>query len=435
MSDAARLGLVGALVAANALFVVGEYSIVTARRASLAAREEVGSRRAAAALRLMDDPVRVISTVQVGITAVGILTGAVGEPAVRALLGGGLPRAVSFLIALALITYFMVVLGELVPKAVSLERAESLAPVVARPLEITGRILHPLVWVLEESAWLALRPFGVGQVVAGQSIRSAEELRAMVDEAERAGVIPRAQEELLYNVFDFASREARDVMVPAPEVFWLDGGMPPQAALNTVLDGAHTRFPVGDGSLDRLVGVVHAREIATAARDGAPAMIAPLARPAFIVPETKDLGALLRELRDRSEQLAVVMSEYGTTAGIVTLEDILEEIVGEIEGEYELPDATMQWLDERTVLISGSMTVDDFNETTGAGLPQDGPRTLAGLVFDALGRGPVAGDAVTVAAVDMRVEQVEGARITRLRVATPSPVREPTSAPQGVRDP
>jgi putative hemolysin len=425
----ARLLLLAMLVAANALFVVGEYSVVTARRAGLAARAEAGSRRAAAALRLMDDPVRVISTVQVGITAVGILTGAVGEPAVRALLGGGPPRAVSFLIALAVVTYFMVVLGELVPKALSLERAESLAPIVARPLEITGRVLHPVVWVLEHSARLALRPFGVGQVVAGQSIRSAEELRGMVDEAERAGVIPRAQEELLYNVFDFASREARDVMVPAPDVFWLDGGMPPQAALDRVIGGAHTRFPVGDGSLDRLVGVVHAREIAAAARDGAPATIVPLARPAFIVPETKDLGALLRELRDRREQLAVVMSEYGTTAGIVTLEDILEEIVGEIEGEYELPDATMRWLDDRTVLVSGSLTIDDFNETTGTRLPQDGPRTLAGLVFDALGRGSVEGDEVTVAGVGMQVEQVEGARIIRLRVTTPSPARKPTQAP------
>jgi putative hemolysin len=415
MSDAARLLLLAMLVAANALFVVGEYSVVTARRASLAAREEAGSRRAGAALRLMDDPVRVISTVQVGITAVSILTGAVGEPAVRALLGGGPPRAVSFLIALAVVTYFMVVLGELVPKAVSLERAESLALVVARPLEVTSRLLHPVVWALEESARLALRPFGVGQVVAGQSIRSAEEL--------------------LYNVFDFASREARDVMVPAPDVFWIDGGMPPQAALDRVIGGAHTRFPVGDGSLDRLVGVVHAREIAAAARDGAPATIAPLARPAFIVPETKDLGALLRELRERREQLAVVMSEYGTTAGIVTLEDILEEIVGEIEGEYELPDATMRWLDDRTVLVSGSLTIDDFNETTGAELPQDGPRTLAGLVFDELGRGPSAGDAVTVAGVGMQVEQVEGARIIRLRVAIPLPARERTSAPQGVLDP
>ena len=335
------------------------------------------------------------------------------------LLGGGLPRWLGFLLSFGVVAYIMVVFGELAPKALSLERADTLAVLVARPIELTGRMLHPVVWMLQASARLALRPFGIRKVVAGASIRSADELRALVDEAERVGVIPRAQEELLYNVFDFASREARDVMVPASEVVWLDSSMTPTAALDRALGSAFTRFPVAKGSLDRLVGVVHMRELATAARSRDPETIGPLVRPVLIVPGTKDLGALLRELRERREQLAVVASEYGTTAGIVTLEDVLEEIVGEIEGEYELPDATMRRLDENTVLVAGSLTVDDFNETTGASLPEDGPHTLAGLVFDALGRGPASGDVVSIADLTLRVEQVDGARITTLRVTTP----------------
>jgi CBS domain containing-hemolysin-like protein len=156
-------------------------------------------------------------------------------------------------------------------------------------------------------------------------------------------------------------------------------------------------------------------------RAGAPGNIRPLVRPALIVPETKDLGPLLREMRERRQELAVVVSEYGTTAGIVTLEDVIEEIVGEIEGEYELPDATLTWLDDHTLRVAGSMTIDDFNEQTGTELPQNGVRTLAGLVFDAVGRGPERGDTATLAGVRMRVEEVDGARITRLNVALPTP--------------
>jgi putative hemolysin len=252
-------------------------------------------------------------------------------------------------------------------------------------------------------------------------VRSPEDLRALVDEAEGAGVIPRAQEEMVYNVFDFARREARDVMVPAPDVAWLDAGWTVDAALDRVVGRPHSRYPVGEGSLDRLVGVVHVRELAAAARRDPDAAVRAHAHPAPIVPETKDLGALLRELRERRQHLAVVVDEYGGTAGIVTLEDILEELVGEIEDEFDLPDDTLTWIDDHTVCVAGSMTIDDFNETVGTALPQDDARTLGGLVFAALGRRPTPGDRVTVDGVTLVVERVDGLRITRLRAAVPAP--------------
>jgi putative hemolysin len=409
MGDVLRLLIVFALVGANALFVIGEYSIVTARRGPLRRRGGAGAR---AALRLMDDPVRVISTVQVGITGVGILTGAVGEPVVRGLLGDGVPRWASFVIAFASVTYISVVFGELAPKALVLDRAEALAAWVARPIEWMAVALKPVVWVLDRSAAVILRPFGVTEVTTGEAVRSAEELRAIVDEAEGAGVIPRAQEELLHNVFDFAVLEVRDIMVPAPDVDWLDASLTPAEALERAVDIPHERYPVGDGSLDALVGIVNIHAL-LAARSGT---LRELARPARIVPETKDVGALLRELREQREQLAVVVDEYGGTAGIVAMEDILEEIVGEIESEYDLPDDTLTWVDDHTVEAAGSMTIDDFNETVGAHLPQRGPRTLAGLAFDALGRRPRPGDVVEVDGVRIEIEAVDGLRITRLRL-------------------
>jgi putative hemolysin len=421
VSDLLRVLAVLGLVGANAFFVVGEYAVVTARRGALAARAAAGSARARAALRLMDDPVRVISTVQVGITALGILLGAIGEPLVRDLLGDGMPSWLSFVLAFAVVTYLSVVLGELVPKALTLDRAETLAMLVARPVELISLALRPVVWVLERSAAILLRPFGIREVIAGEGVRSADELRAIVDEAEGAGVIPRAQEELIYNVFDFARHEVRDVMVPALDVRWLDTALDPGTALDQLLATPHSRAPVGRGTLDAVVGVVHVRELAAAVRAGEPATIEPLARPVPVVPETKDLAALLRELREARQPMAIVADEYGSTAGIVALEDVLEELVGNIEDEFDLPDATMERVDERTVRVAGSVSIDDANEALGTHLPRRGPHTLAGLVFDALGRRPVVGDRVEVDGTVLTVEQLDGLRITRLTLAPAAP--------------
>ena len=420
MSDALRVLAVLALVAGNAFFVIGEYAVVTARRGAVAALAERGSVGARAALRLMDDPVRVISTVQVGITAIGILTGAVGEPVVRDLLGDELPGWLGFAIAFGTVTYLSVVFGELVPKALTLDRAERLAALVAPPIALISRLLHPVVWLLELSAQVLLRPFGVREVIAGEGIRDAAELRALVDEAEGSGVIPRAQEEMLHNVFDFAGREARDVMVPDPDVVWLDADLRPGAALDAIAERPYSRYPVARASLDHLVGVVHVRDLLAAVRNEPSEPIAARAEPAPVVPATKDLGALLRDLREQRRHLAVVVDEYGGTAGIVTLEDILEEIVGEIEDEYDLPDSTLERLDDGTLRVAGSLTIDDFNEATGTDLPQDDARTLAGLVFNALGRRPQQGDQVAVGGVRLTVEETDSARITRLLVRLPA---------------
>jgi putative hemolysin len=422
MDDLLRILAVLALIGANAFFVIGELAVVTARRSGLVPAAAAGSRRAQAALRLMDDPVRVISTVQVGITALGIATGAISEPLVRSLLGDAIPTWLAIVIAFTIVTYLSVLFGELVPKALTLDRAETLAAIVARPIEIVARVLAPVVWVLERSADVVLKPFGVTEIVAGESIRSADELRALVDEAEESGVIGRAQEELLHNVFDFATREVRDIMVPASEAVWIEATLTPEAALDAALQTPHGRYPVAEGNLDRIVGMALLPDLIAAARgrrDGVKT-VADLARAALVVPETKDVGALLRELREQRQQLAIVVDEYGATAGIVALEDVLEEIVGEIEDEFDLPDATLQRIDDHTVEVAGSMTIDDFNETVGTSLPQRSARTLAGLVFDELGRRPRVGDSVAVGGVTLQIVEVDGLRISRLRVTLSS---------------
>jgi putative hemolysin len=248
--------------------------------------------------------------------------------------------------------------------------------------------------------------------MAGDSIRTADELRALVDEAEGSGVIPRAQEELLHNVFDFASREVRDVMVPSPDVVWLEASLTAQEAQAVVVEHSHSRYPVGRESLDHLAGIVHVRDLVAAPAE----TVGALARESMVVPETKDLGALLRELREARQVMAIVVDEYGAAAGIVTLHDVLEELVGEIESEFDLPNNELTWSDEHTVEVSGSMTIDDFNEAVGTHLPQRGPRTLAGLVFDDLGRRPQPGDLVRIDGVALKIEEVQDLRITKLRI-------------------
>lgn len=426
MDDTLRVLAVLALVGANAFFVIGEYAVVTARRSRLQARADAGSAGARSALRLMDDPVRVISTVQVGITALGILTGAVGESLVRDLLGDAIPSWLAFVLSFSIVTFLSVVLGELVPKALTLDRAETLAILVAPAVTVLSAIFRPIVWVLQGASLLLLRPFGVTEVVAGETIRSADELRALVDEAEGSGVIPIDQETLLHNVLDFAGRDVLDVMVPAAEVAWLDADLPVEEALDHLADQPHSRYPVGRGSLDRLEGVVHVRDLVVAARRGEPATVGDVMRPALIVPESKDLGSLLEDLRAARQQLAVVVDEYGSVVGIVTLEDVLEQLVGDIEDEHDLQAPSVRSLPGGAFVVPGTMSVADVARRADADLPQDGPRTVAGLVFEALGRRPEVGDEVEVDGVVLRVEDVDGVRISRVRV---TPQTEPATAP------
>jgi putative hemolysin len=416
------LGLAGVflLILGNAFFVIAEYALVTAPRTAVQELADDGNRGARAALGLMDDPVRFISTVQVGITALGILLGALGEPVFREIFDPLVATAVSFALAFAIITYLSVVLGELVPKAIALHRAARVATVIARPIALLQRVFWPVVWIFQRSATVILRPLGVPAAPVGASVHTVEELRGILAEAEDSGLIEEAEEEMLYRVFDFAEQEAADVMVPWSEVATLDASLSVPEAVGAALEAPHSRFPVLRGSIDDVAGIIALRDLAAALRDGEPGTIAPLAREAPVVPETKDVGALLQEMRHAGSQMAIVINEYGSTLGIVTLNDLIEEIVGEIEEEYGLPDESVRELGDGRLLVSGSYTVDDFNETYGTNLPTGDYRTLGGIVFGTLGRAGVRGDRVEVEGVVFAVEAVEGARIERLSVRLPA---------------
>jgi putative hemolysin len=417
MSDALRIVLILLLVLGNAVFVAAEYALVTARRSRLEEAAAQNRRGARTALRLLDEPVRFISTIQVGITVFGILLGAIGEPLISHYFDW-LPRAVAFLIAFLILTYLSVVLGELVPKAISLQRAEAIGMALAPPLELLGRIVRPLVWVLQASANAVARLFGIEPAPAGLVTYTREDIRQSVKAAEDLGEFQQAEEEMLYKVFDFAGKEVHEVMVPKPEVVAIEVDMPPEKALAAIIDSPYTRYPAFRDSLDNVVGILHVRDLFSALHDRGieQVRIEELLRPAHFVPETKDLGALLTEFRRDKQHLAIVVDEYGDMEGIVTLEDLLEEIVGEIEDEYDLPDESVERIDEGRIRIDGTFPIDDFNEQFGTELPKADYHTMAGFVFGHLGRAPDRGDEVVTDGLRFRVIDVDGTRIERLEV-------------------
>jgi putative hemolysin len=417
MSDISRVVVILVLILGNAVFVAAEYALVTARRSRLEERGKDGSRSARTALRMMDEPVRFISTVQVGITLFGIALGAVGEPLVSRWFEW-LPRGVAYVIAFGVLTYLSVVVGELVPKAVALQRAERIALSLAWPLDLLSRALHPLVWLLQASANVFLRGLHVKPAPAGMIAFTREDIRQSVAAAEDSGEIQTAEEEMLYKVFDFAEKEAADVMVPRPDLVALSVDLSPEEALRVVLDSPYTRYPVYRDSVDDIIGILHVRDLVSAVHDAgiAEVELAELLRPTHVVPETKDLGALLGEFRRTNQHMAVVVDEYGSTVGIVTLEDLIEEIVGDIEDEFDLPDESVERIDEHTIRIDGTFTIDDFNEEFKTSLEHEDFHTIAGLVFGELGRAAEPGDDIRVDGLRLTVLETEGSRILRLQV-------------------
>ncbi|HSI96769.1 MAG TPA: hemolysin family protein, partial [Gaiellaceae bacterium] len=393
MSDTLRILAIFALVLGNAIFVAAEYALVTARRTRLHERAEAGRRAARLVLEQMDAPISYISTVQIGITAFGIALGAIGEPLISGYFDW-MPRGVAFVLAFAILTYLSVALGELVPKGIALQAAEPIAMALSVPMRVLQTVTVPIVWALNGSANGVMRVLGFRPAIAGELTHTEEELRRLVAGAEEAGVIQAAEEEMLYKVFDFADKEVHEVMVPRPEVVAISADMPPEDALKAVVDSPFTRYPVYRGSLDEIIGILHVRDLFAAMHDLgiASVRLESIVRAAYVVPETKELAALLADFRREKQHMAIVVDEYGAMEGIVTLEDLLEEIVGEIEDEFDLPDTSIERIDEKRIRIDGTFTIDDFNEQFGTTLEQEDFHTMAGLVFGMLGRAPEVGN-------------------------------------------
>jgi CBS domain containing-hemolysin-like protein len=409
---------VAALILLNAFFVAGEYGLVTARRTRIRELEEQGNRRARAVLSIVSDPPRFIAAMQLGVTGTSLGIGALGEQALAKVLDPIFASVLAFAIAFLIITFLHVVIGELVPKGIALQHSETVALAVSAPVRGFFVLLRPLIWVLQRSTELVLRVFGLEPPGGDMEVYSEAELKMLLSRSREEGEIEQQEQEMLYKVFDFADKEVSAVMVPRPEVVALSVELPPEEALSAMIESPYTRYPVYRDSLDKVIGLLHVRDLFSAIVDRgiSGVELESLLRPAHIVPETKDLAALLAEFRRTNQHMAVVVDEYGDLEGIVTLEDLLEEIVGEIEDEFDLPDESVERLPDGRMRIDGTFPIDDFNEQFNRELPIEDYHTVGGFVFGLLGRAPERGDEVEHDGTRFTVLDVEGSRIERLEV-------------------
>ncbi len=420
------------LVFVNAFFVAAEYSFVRVRTTQLEELARAGSGRAKLAARISKDLEPYVSTVQLGVTLASLGVGLIGEPAVSALIDPVLGwlkaiwepgfHVVSFLIAFSLVTYVTIVLGELTPKYLAIQRALQLALWTAYPLHLTYRVAYPFIWLMDRSAAGVLRLVGVKP--AGElSAHSDEELKMLVAASARQGVLQESERLIVGNALDFADTLVRQVMIPRTELVAVPEDLDLTGLLAVARQTRFSRFPVYRDDLDHVVGVVHVKDLVGIDRSSH-AIARDLMRRVIAVPETLHLDQVLAELRRQSAGLAIVIDEFGGTAGLVTLEDIIEELVGEVRDEFERGE--VQRIKEEgpgAFVVDGLVSLDDLRDRLGLGLSEEPYDTVGGMVFGRLGRVAKVGDSVDVEGYRFHVTAVDGRRVAQVRLQRVKPPR------------
>ncbi|XBH05343.1 hemolysin family protein [Singulisphaera sp. Ch08] len=391
--------------------------------------------------RVIRDLDRYIAGTQVGITLASLALGWIGEPALAHLieplfawfpvtLTVTLSHSVSVAIAFFLITLLHVVLGELVPKSVALQMPEKVAFVIARPMGVIVVILQPLIWSLNGIGNGILRAIGMEPAGEHHGVHSVEELEILVGQSHKAGVLDDLERRILQRTFRFSELTTGQVMIPRADMRALDFLKPVEDLLDEAANAAHTRLPVCEGSLDNIVGVIYIHELFSLTRRVETPTLADLRQichPPFVVPEGVHLDALLDLFRERRTQIAIVVDEYGSTAGLVTFEDVIEEVTGEVQDALEPGEPPVQTLGDGTVLVRGSLRLDELNGLLGWDLEDDSVDTVAGMIMNRLGRIAKVGDRVELPYGTFRVAKMEKVRI--MAVAVESRSKPGTSEP------
>ncbi|HIQ04248.1 MAG TPA: HlyC/CorC family transporter [Anaerolineae bacterium] len=409
-----------ALVLLNGFFAAAEIAVVSARKSRLQALAAAGHPGARRVLALRQDPGRFLSTVQIGITLVGTLAAAIGgASAVRFLVPwlAALPwpwlvayaEVAALLLVVGVIAYLSLVLGELVPKELALRQAVALAMTLSAPLDRLSRLTHPLVWVLTRSSGLVLRLFPMrGDTEAGVT---DEEILAMLREGVAAGAFHPSEQTLVQGIFRFADRQVQEIMKPRTDMTAVAADTPLAQVLDLARKRGYTRYPVYEGDLDHIVGVVHVKDLLLHG-DDLQQPVGEVAREPLLVPESLRLIELLHQFQEAGAHLAIVLDEYGGTAGLVTLEDLLEEIVGRIEDEYPHPEPELKRYPDGTLVVPGTLPIDDLAEVLGVVPSEKAPyETVAGLILHSLGRIPQPGEEVVYQGYRLVVQDMEARRI------------------------
>jgi magnesium and cobalt exporter, CNNM family len=414
------------LVLGNGFFVAAEFSLVTVRRTRIDQLIAEGSSTARAVRRALSDPDSYIAATQLGITMTSLGLGWIGEPALAhviepafAVLGDRIALATShsiaFTIAFAVITSLHIVLGELAPKTVALQYPERMSLIVARPTELFMKVFWPFIRLLNGMGRAVVQAFGLRPPSGHSLVHSEEELKMLVTASQEAGVIEEDEEQMLHRVFGFADLTAGQVMVPRTEMVAIAADASVDGVLQAVARGGHDRYPVYQKDLDNIVGVLHLTDLLLVIASGSAVDVAALARDAYTVPETMPADTLLGEMRARNTPLAIVIDEYGGTAGLVTFAGLMERIVGSLGHEGAGGGITV--LADGSALADGLALVTDVNEQFGLHIDEDVYNTIGGYVLGRLGRRARLGDRIEVERRTMRVEALDGLRVARVFIS------------------
>ncbi|NLS76698.1 MAG: HlyC/CorC family transporter [Chloroflexi bacterium] len=439
---AADIIIVFVLILANGFLALAEFAIVSARKARLEERADSGSRGARAALALVNEPGQFLSTVQVGITLVGILAGAFGGTAIAEGLAPLLAQVpalqpysngLSLAVVVLLITFLTLVLGELAPKRLALANAEKIASAIAPFMRAMSKLFAPVVRLLSASTDLVIRILGVKP--STEPAVTEDEVKGLMEHGARVGVFEPIEEEMVGRVFRLGDRSVSALITPRPEVIWLDVNDPPEDIRAKIIAGGHSHFPVAEGSLDNLLGLVRSKDLLAQSLLGQPINLREMLIPALYVPEGMPAFDMLERFRETRSQIAVVVDEYGGVLGLVTLNDMLEAIVGDLPEPDELEEAEVTPREDGSWLVDGGLPMDEFQDLFDLReLPDEGEQyyqTLGGFVMTFLGRIPASSDSFEWGNLRFEVMDMDGLRVDKVLV-TPIRVSEEMEGGAGI---
>jgi len=427
--------VLGLFIVLNAASKMAYVALINANRSSLRDLAEDGNRRAEHALVLANDATRLLASQQLIDLllrfAIALVTAVVLVPPLRdALLDRSVTPAVANLLSyggvLLTVAAFTLIFGEMLPANIALGHATQIALWSVGPINFVSRLLAPMLRAMQ---WISGRFAAPFVERRASSLVTEEEIMMMVDAGSEGGAIENEEKEMIYSIFQFGDTLTREVMVPRIDVVALDINTPLQEALNVIVEAGHSRIPVYDDSIDHIRGLLYAKDLLSAWRDDQMNRpIRDMLRPAYFVPESKKAGDLLTDLQQRKIHVAVVVDEYGGTAGLVTLEDLIEEIVGEIRDEYDVNEQeAYQKVGEHEYIFDAGIDLDDFNRLLDANLPTDESDTLGGYVFSKLGKVPLIGEVIETERLRIEVLDVDDRRIRKIRVTVEAP---PAAVPE-----
>jgi Hemolysins and related proteins containing CBS domains len=419
------LFLIFVLVFLNGFFVAAEFAMVKARGSKIDSLAQEGHKRAKVASHLVGHLDAYLSACQLGITLTSLGLGWIGEPAIARMLepmfaavhlNENLVHPLSFIIGFSFITVLHIVLGELMPKSVAIRKAEAVTLLTAAPMIFFRKVMSPFIWLLNGTAGLLLKPFGIDVKEDTSTAHTEEEIRILVQESHKSGLIDNTELTLMDNIFEFSETNAREIMIPRTEMSCLYGNLSFQENRAIALREMHTRYPVCEKDKDNIIGFVHIKDLLKVP-DNAVIDIRDLLRPMTTVPESMPISALLKLMQKKKTQIAILIDEYGGTSGLVTLEDIMEEIVGEIQDEFDEERPDVEQRDDNTYSINGMMLIEEVNSFFGLDLPTDDYDTIGGWIYSQIENPPKKNQFV-VAEEGFRftIEETDHLRISRITV-------------------